>query len=387
MSGPTDPLSEQSVGELLQQLVRIPSINPSVAPDEGTGETAIATFARDWLGERGVSAWLEETAPGRPNVVAETGSGESGRSLAFCAHIDTVGVRGMTDDPFDGRLEEGRIYGRGSYDMKGGVAAAMAAAAALAREQLPGKVLLALVADEEFRSSGAEHFVAHHPTDACIVTEPSEGRLVLAHKGFLWVEVVTHGQAAHGSRWDLGVSAIAKMGSVIEALERLDRDRLRRRGHALVGPASLHCARIEGGTGISTYAPECRLEVERRTLPGEEAGPVLEEIRRTVAEADPEARVELLFHRPPSTCDREAPVASCVREAGRAVLGRAPDEAGVGYWMDAAIFVEAGIPTVDYGPGGAGAHAAVEWVDLSSVVSTAQVLAEAARSFCRHDAG
>lgn len=379
----SDILSPTAVLNLLQQLIRIPSVNPTLVPDEGRGEAAVAAFARDWLAQHGLKAWLEEPAPGRPNAVAEVGEG-SGLTLVFCAHLDTVGTSGMTIPPFGPRLEDGRIYGRGSYDMKGSAAAVMSAAAALAGSGLRGRVLVALVADEEYASLGASDFVQRHQADACILTEPSEGKLILGHKGFVWAELLTTGKAAHGSRWDLGVSAIGKMGRIIAALEQFDREVLRKRVHPLVGPASMHSALIQGGTGLSTYAPECRLKVERRTLPGETPEQVVQELEDVVRQAGEEAEVRCFFDRSPLLCDREAPVARCLRDAVNAVTGRQPEEAGVAYWMDAAIFAAAGIPTVNYGPSGAGAHEAVEWVDLDSVVICAQILAEAARRFCHH---
>ena len=143
-------------------------------------------------------AWCDEAAPGRPNAVAEIGD-SSGPTLVLCAHLDTVGTAGMTA-PFEPRYENGRVYGRGAYDMKASAAAIMSAAAELARRDIGGRVLLALVADEEYASIGAVAFVKRHAADACIVTEPSEGKLILAHKGFVWADIVTTGRAAHGSR-------------------------------------------------------------------------------------------------------------------------------------------------------------------------------------------
>ncbi len=376
-----DPLAPAPLRELVRSLVQIPSVNPTLAPDEGTGEQAIAEFARDWLASQGVEAWLEEAAPGRVNTVAETGDGD-GPSLVFCAHLDTVGTAGMTMPPFEPRVEGDRIYGRGSYDMKGSVGAILAAMAALARDRVKGRVQAALVADEEYASLGAYDFVERHTADACIVTEPAEGRLVLAHKGFVWADIVATGRAAHGSRWDLGVSAIGRMGRIVAALEEFDRDELRRRTHPLVGPASLHCAVVAGGTGRSTYAHECRLQIERRTIPGETPQQVLRELEAVVRLAGEEARVERVFDRPPLTCDPQARVARCLRDAVEEITGAAPPVGGVAYWMDAAVFAQAGIATVNYGPSGAGAHEAVEWVDLPSVVTTARALVGAARRFC-----
>jgi acetylornithine deacetylase len=371
-------MTRERVLEVLQELIRIPSVNPTLAPEENHGEAAIAGFARDWLAAHGLEAWLEEPAPGRPNAVAATGDGD-GPVLVLCAHLDTVGTAGMTIPPFEPRVEGNRVYGRGAYDMKGSAAAILVAAAEVARVGCRGRLLVALVSDEEYASIGAQDFVRRHRADGCIVTEPSEGRLILGHKGFVWAEIVTRGRAAHGSRWDLGVSAIGKMGPIIAELERFDRDELRRRVHPLVGPASQHCALIQGGTGLSTYSPECRLQVERRTLPGETPEQVLAELREV---AGAEGEVNLTLQRPALVCDREAPVARALREAAMAVTGAEPEEGGVAYWMDAALFAAAGIPTVNYGPAGTGAHEAVEWVDLDSVVTCARVLAEAVQTFC-----
>lgn len=373
-----DPLSRESVLDLLRDLIRIPSVNPTLAPKEAHGEATVATFARDWLQSRGMRAWLEEAAPGRPNMVAEAGDG-TGPTLILCAHLDTVGTEGMTIPPFEPRIDGNRVYGRGSFDMKGGVTAVLSAAAAFGRSGSKGRVLVALVADEEYASVGATDFVKRHSGDACILTEASEGQLILAHKGFVWADVTTMGRAAHGSRWDIGESAIARMGRIISALDEHDRKELRRRVHPLVGPASMHCAMVEGGVGLSTYAPACRLQIERRTLPGETPEEVVREIEGVIRSVGEEAGVACRFARSPSTCDPQQTIAECVRRAAQSVTGATPRDIGVPYWMDAAIFAEAGIPAVDYGPSGAGAHEAVEWVDVDSVVTCARVLFAAAK--------
>jgi acetylornithine deacetylase len=378
------------VVDALGGLIATPSVNPAIAPAEGTGESAVAEYARAWLTSHHVRAWIEHAAPGRPNVVAEAGA-DNGPTLVLCAHLDTVGTDGMTIPPFEPRLDGDRMYGRGACDMKGSVAAIMAAMVQLsasaaadgAKDIHVGRVMAALVADEEYASVGAFDFVRRHPADACIVTEPAEGALVLAHKGFVWADIVTTGRAAHGSRWDLGVSAIGKMGRIIAALEEFDRTQLRSRVHPLVGPASLHCALVHGGSGLSTYASECRLQVERRTIPGETADEVREELAAVVRATREDARVDIAFARDPCVCDRDARIAACLREAIADVAGRTPMETGVGYWMDAAVFAAAGIPTVNYGPSGAGAHEPVEWVDVNSVVALAEVLVAVARRFCR----
>jgi acetylornithine deacetylase len=376
-----DPLSRESVLDVLQQLIRIPSVNPIIAPDEGTGERAIAEFARDWLAQRGVKAWIDEIEGDRVNVVAETGAG-SGSTLVACAHIDTVQTAGMDIPPFEPRVDGSRVYGRGSYDMKGGVASIMCAAAALHTTGIAGKFMVALVADEEYASIGAQDFVKRYKADACIVTEPTSlgmEELVTSHKGFVWLDVIVHGRAAHGSRWQDGVSAIAKMGPIIGALDEFNRNVLRNREHPLVGPASMHCSMIAGGSGVSTYAAECRLSIERRTIPGETPEQVVDEIRNIVGT---DADVTVTLERPPLDVSADSRIADCARRAMQKVTGKKPAVAGVAYWMDAALFANAGMDTLNFGAKGEGAHAAIEWVDLDTVVQCAQTLYETGVLFC-----
>jgi acetylornithine deacetylase len=369
----------EDVTSVLSELVSIPSVNPHLSDHPDAGETAIAEHIVGWCASRGIEAWTEEAAPGRPNAIARIGSGSP--VLIFCAHIDTVATDGMTIEPFTPDVADGKLYGRGAYDMKAGAAAIMCALDALARDPAPGTVIGAFVCDEEWASAGAYHFVERYGGDACVVTEPSEGRLVLAHKGFVWLELTTHGVAAHGSRWDLGDSAIARMARIVSALDDHDQRTLRERTHPLLGPASMHVSQIQGGSGISTYAAECTARVERRTLPGETPEQVLREIEDVVAGTGESADIRILMDRPPLVCDRDAPIARAVRDAAREMTGSEPEECGVGYWMDAAVFANAGIQTVNIGAGGAGAHGAEEWVDLESVVVNARILERTARRF------
>jgi acetylornithine deacetylase len=375
-------LDRESVLDVLQLLVRTPSVNPTLAPDEGRTEERIARIAADWLTQRGVKAWVDQVVPGRYNCIAEVGAGQP--ALVLCGHLDTVATAGMTIPPFEPRVDGNRVYGRGAFDMKGGVAAIMSALVALNDEPIQGKVMAALVCDEEYASLGAADFVKRYSAHACILTEPSfQGprELVLAHKGFVWARITTHGLAAHGSRWDLGVSAIGRMGRIVAALEQFDRYVLRQRQHPLVGPASLHCATVVGGTGWSTYSADCTLQVERRTVPGETPAQVLDELERVVREAGEDADVALVFERPSMVCAPDSPLAHSARRALERVTGVAPTDAGVGYWMDAAIFDQAGIPTVNFGSVGAGAHEAVEWVDLDTVVQVARALTYACQDY------
>ncbi len=297
------------------------------------------------------------------------------------------------DSPLKPRVEAGRLHGRGAYDMKGGLTAMLAAAAALAQGQpLAGDLIVTAVADEEYASLGTAAAIEHlratgTHVDGAIVTEPTDLQLCLAHKGFAWATIATRGRAAHGSRRADGIDAIAHMGRVLVALERLDRQLQERPSHPLLGQGSLHASLIAGGTELSTYPAGCRLQVERRTLPGETAASVAAELDAIIAElaaADPQlsANADLDLFRPPLETAADQPVAAALARAAEQVLGQAPPVIGAAFWMDSALLVAAGIPTAIFGPRGDGAHADVEWVDLASVQACADALVLAAQMFC-----
>ncbi len=364
------------VAELVSRLVAIDSINPDLVPG-GAGEGQIGAFVARWLEAAGLDVSVREAAPGRPNVVARaTGSG-GGRDLLLNAHMDVVGVEGMAD-PFSPRIEDGRLYGRGGFDMKGGLAAIMLAGARAAGADLRGDVIVAAVCDEEYASIGAEAVAADVWADAAIVTEPTELEICVAHKGFLWLEVETAGVAAHGSRPDLGVDAIAAMGSVLVGVERLAAALAAGRSHPLLGPGSVHASLIHGGRELSSYPDHCTLALERRTIPGETRELVEAQVRALAGKA----QVRTTFERAPFEVDPDVTVVRALRRHAADVLGHAPSIVGHAGWMDAAVLSAAGIPTVVFGPAGAGAHATEEWVDLASVAACADVLESVARDFC-----
>ncbi len=372
---------------MLQGLVRINSINPSLVPG-GAGEAEIAGFVAGALRGLGVEAATHAPQPGRASVVGVLKGTGGGRTLMLNAHVDTVGVDGM-DEPFAGALRDGRVYGRGAYDMKGSLAACLAALKALADSGWRGRgdVLVAAVADEEYASLGTADLIERYSMDGAIVTEPTELDLCLAHKGFVWVEVETRGRAAHGSRFDLGVDANLRMGRYLALLDALERDLRARAPHPLVGPPSLHAALLNGGSGLSTYAERCTLQIERRTIPGETAEQVAAELQGLADQlvaADPsfEASVRPFFVRDPFEVAPTAAIVGAVERAAQSVLGRRPRRHGQTPWMDSALLASTGVETVVMGPAGAGAHAAVEWVDFESVVALAQVLAAAAEDYC-----
>ena len=372
---------------LLHQLVRIDSRNPSLvtgAPGEGAIARTLGETLRAW----GFDVSIPEAAPGRPNVVARIGR-PGGRTLLFNGHMDVVGVDGMRHAPFDAEVRDGKLYGRGSCDMKGGVAAMCAAAARAAAQGLDGEVIVAAVADEEYESLGTRSLVASGVrADAAIVTEPTRMAVNPAHRGFVWVELDFTGRAAHGSRYDLGVDAIRHAGLVIAALEQLQRDVLDRRTHPLLGHASLHASTISGGAGWSTYPNRCTLRLERRTLPGETTAQVLaefEEARQRVAACDATLDVQLrhILTQGPSDVAGDAPIVAALESAMRAE-GETVLHEGMSAWTDAAILNDAGIPAICYGPGDITlAHADEELVPVDEVERATRVLTRLALDWMR----
>jgi acetylornithine deacetylase len=287
---------------LLRDLVAIDSVNPSLVPG-AAGEGAIAQAIAAELRRIGMDVELHDAAPGRPNVVGVLDGRARGRSIMLCGHIDTVGVDGM-DAPFDPVERNGRLYGRGAQDMKGGVAAMIDAARVLAESGLAaGRLVIAAVVDEEYASVGADALVTRVRADAAVVTEPTDLQIAIGHKGFAWTEIRTRGRAAHGSRPRDGRDAIVRMGRVLTSLEALDRTLQEALPHPLLGTASLHASLIEGGRELSSYPDSCTLKFERRTLPGETDAKIAGEIDTLLENAraaDPEfeASAAHLFSRP-----------------------------------------------------------------------------------------
>jgi acetylornithine deacetylase len=224
------------------------------------------------------------------------------------------------------------------------------------------------------------------------VTEPTNLEVCLAHKGYIWIDVETHGKAAHGSRFTEGVDAVMRMGRFLAELERLEVALRTGPAHPLVGPPSLHAATISGGSGLSTYAARCRLQIERRTVPGETVAGAVGQVREIVdrlaaSDSSFAATVGTFFEREPFEVSPDAHIVRVLAGEAAAVLGRTPAFVGDTPWMDAALLADAGIETVVMGPTGAGEHSAVEWVDVESVVRMAEILAHTAIRYCAGDAG
>jgi acetylornithine deacetylase/succinyl-diaminopimelate desuccinylase family protein len=372
-------VASEGIAELVSALVAIDSVNPDLVAG-GAGEEEVALYVAGWMRDAGLDVEIDEAAPGRPSVVGIARGSGGGRSLMLNGHLDTVGVEGM-ERPFEPVVRDGRLYARGGYDMKAGVAACMLAAKRLASDDLAGDVIVAAVADEEYASIGTQSVLKRWRADAAIVTEPTALRVCVAHKGFVWAELETAGRAAHGSRPAEGVDAITRMAPALERLAELQGELDARAGHDLVGPGSVHASLIEGGQELSSYPARCVLSLERRTEPGEDVDVVRRECETLVEEIE-DARVRIGLVRPPFSVDPDADVVRIVARAAERVTGRPAELYGESYWMDAALIQAAGIPTVVFGPGGEGAHSVDEWVDLASVEACAEGLVAAAHELC-----
>jgi acetylornithine deacetylase len=375
--------TSETVLDLLDALVRIDSVNPGLDP-AGAGEAQVAAYIARWGRSAGLRVDVLEGTTGRPSVIVRGGRDHGGRRLLLCGHLDTVSLAG-TLDGLTPRVEGDRLYARGAYDMKAGLAAALIACRDAALAGIDGEVVVAAVADEELASLGITEALTHLgqvSIDGAVVTEPTERQVGTAHRGFVWTELTVTGVAAHGSRPHLGADAILAAGHHLVAFDHLNLQ-LRSRPHPFLGPGNLHASLISGGTGESTIPDRCVFTVERRTLPGE----TLEHVEADIADliercrpADPRLTVNArtILHRPPM----ETPATAPIVQALVAAAGPGTSLAPMSYWADSAFLAAAGIPTVLYGPEGDGAHADIEWISRSGTNTVSTVLTRLAQDFC-----
>lgn len=377
---------------VLADLVRCDSVNPAFTDSNGQpgrGERPIADLVAKIFSDLSLDVQLHESVDGRPSVIGVLKGTGDGRSLMLNGHLDTVGP-GRMEQPFEPHIENGRLYGRGAYDMKGALAACIGCVAALVQsgQRLRGDLVLAMVADEEDASLGTIDILDHCSVDGAIVTEPTELRLCVAHKGFTWLKITTRGFACHGSDFERGVDANMRMGRILGQLSELEASLRDRTPHPLVGPPSIHAPLIRGGVGPSVYSPECVLELERRTIPGETEAAVVSEVETIIRSSlvglpEDAAIIESGLSRAPFEAAADSVVAEHVTACLRAGDGGPPPEViGVPFWTDAALIAASGADTVVFGPAGDGAHQDVEWVDLDSVDRCARVLAGTALGYC-----
>jgi acetylornithine deacetylase len=356
-----------SVLETLADLIRINSINPSY--DHGRPEAEINSWIGDWFRRRGIATVLQEALPMRPNLVAALPGRNPERRLVFEAHVDTASINGMTIPPFEPRIENGLMYGRGSCDTKAGLAGMMEALASLKRDGVrpPAGIWVVAAADEEYSFRGVlklcEGLVAH----GAVVAEPTSNRLVVAHKGVLRWKIRTHGVAAHSSKPHLGTNAISRMAMVVAALDASDAA-LSARSHPLVGSPTQNVGVIRGGVQVNFVPDACEIEVDRRLIPGEKPDEVFAEYRKLLDATGTGATMD-----PPMLIDGplETATDSAIAQVAASVLrdiGLDETPAGVPYGSDASKLSTHGVPSILLGPGSIDqAHAAVEYVDCGQV--------------------
>jgi acetylornithine deacetylase len=369
---------------LARALIQIDSRNPTLAPDspgEGDCARALASVLDDW----GFSVAMTEVAPGRSNVVARVGP-EDAPALMLNGHLDVVGIEGMVHDPFAAEVRGNRIYGRGSADMKGGVAAMCAAAVSVSSANR--QILVTAVVDEEYESLGMRALLASGlRAEAAIITEPTRLAICPAHRGFVWFELSFTGRAAHGSRYDIGIDAIMHAGLLLAELDELEKTRDAGPLHRLLGRGSLHASTIHGGAGLTTYPERCDLQIERRTLPGESPETAMREIQDAVERVssrrpDLDVRVTFIKAQLPSDVPGDAPIVVRLQTALERE-GMPVKIEGLSAWTDAALLNEAGIPTICFGPGDiAVAHAAEEFVSVDEIEGATRVLAGVVSDWC-----
>jgi len=367
---------------LTRSLVSTPSVNPQLE-EGGSGELEAASLVAEWLDLWGLDTQVSEISPNRFNVIG-TLEGD-GPTLLLNGHLDTVGVRGMTVPPFDAKVSGGRIWGRGSCDMKAGLAAILGATKRLAEEGPRPNLIVAMTADEEHASLGMYALVDSVPSaDLAIITEPTRLSVMPAHKGFVWVRALFEGLAAHGSRPDLGVDAIRHAALYLSALDDYGTQLNSRPAHPLLRHGSIHAGTIKGGSAASVYPDSCELVIERRTMPGERPEQVLQEFQRVLdklkdTEGALSASLEQMLERPGSEVPEDSRLVQGLLGSGKK-HGIPPVVEGMTAWVDAALLNEIGIPAVCYGPGDiAQAHSADEWVEILQIEKCADVIESFAR--------
>ncbi|MGI5836312.1 MAG: M20 family metallopeptidase [Chloroflexota bacterium] len=371
-------IDRAAAADLLQRLVRIPSVNPR--GDNAPAESEIASFVRGWMEMQGIPARLEEVLPGRPNVIATLEGVDTSRELLLEAHLDTVEVAGMLEDPFSGRIDGSRLYGRGACDTKGSLASFMLAIADLQKRGIkpPVSVTLAGTMDEEHLFRGVNQLIkSRGPFFAAIVGEPTDLALVVAHKGMVRYQVSTLGKAAHSSTpWE-GDNAIERMAEVIGFIKRELEPETGQKRHPLVGPATLCISLIRGGTAINVVPEHCTIDIDRRTLPGEDPEAVWNEHKARLESFMPGHLVveEPLLLDPAMETDQNSPIVRALADEVRKA-GREARIAGVNYGTDGSKIALQGTDTVVFGPGSIQqAHSALEYIELDEVVEAAKIVA------------
>jgi acetylornithine deacetylase len=373
---------------LLRDLVRLPSVNPMGRPLQGPDiyEHRVTDYLEAFFNSLGVPWERQPVAAQRANIFAWTDAPDATVTLMLEAHQDTVPTDNMTIEPFAAHIENGRLYGRGACDIKGGMAAMLAAFARVVREKPKGlaRVIMACAVDEEFTFLGVQHLTRIGLRDrfpnllGAVVAEPTQLQIVDTHKGAVRWDLTTAGRSCHSSRPELGVNAIYRMAVLLPHIERYAEELRASRSDPRLGPPTLSVGRIDGGTSVNTVPDQCRIEIDRRLLPGEQAPAALDHLhdylRRHV---DPSLAFSFSAPWLSAPALRAAGSEKLVKRLEAAidrVIGSHQVQA-VPYGTDAAPLAESGIPSVVFGPGDiARAHTCDEWVPLDEVEQASEIL-------------
>ncbi len=381
-------MNEKELLKVVRDLIEIDSSNPSLA-EGGKGEREISEYIENYLKVLGIKVITQAVRPDRKNVIGILKGKRGGKTLLLNGHMDTVGAEGMEIEPFNPKFDDGNIFGRGSIDMKAGLAGMMLAVESILRAnlELKGDLLLSFVVDEEYESAGTECLVKDFKADSAIVCEPTNLKIGLAHKGFAWIKVEIFGKSAHGSRPEEGVDAIVKAGKFLNELENFSKNVLSKKESPLLGSPSIHASIIRGGKGLSIYPDYCEIKLERRTIPEETIEGIekeMEEILKNISEMDKDfkSKFEIFFNRSPLLISKEEEIVCSLSSAYKNFTGKEPECTGMSFWTDGAILHEHGIPSVIFGPAGAGLHSAIEYVDFKSLKIFSEVLVQTILNYC-----
>ena len=365
---------------LLRDLVSRPSVNPMGRDLNGQGiyEHQLTAYVEEFFRSLGVSYERQAIAPQRDNIVARWDSAGASRTLLLEAHQDTVPADNMTIDPFGAKIEAGRLYGRGACDIKGGMAAMLAMFSRLVREKPNGamNVILACTVDEEHTFLGVQRLVQYGlQADLAVVAEPTQLQIVNAHKGIVRWHLETSGRSCHSSTPEKGINAIYQMAGILVAIEQFADWLQKSRVDPLLGPPTLSVGRIEGGTSVNTVPDRCRIEIDRRLIPGENPleapGQLVAKLRATLSAG---VKFSYSMHAPALSPAGSEDLVAQLASAIDAVRG-SHQVTAVPYCTDASTIAAAGIPAVVFGPGDiAKAHTCDEWVPLDEVEQASEIL-------------
>lgn len=377
-------MADQELVSLLEKLVSIPSVSPEYADDPAAaGESAVAGFLADTLSRAGFKVELDEVSPGRPNLVASFGPDKPKRTLMFEAHMDTVGVAGMTRPPFKAVYEGKNLYARGACDDKGPMAAAIVALSRGMLDKLAAagvRVVFVGVMGEETGNIGAARLADKgERVDQIIVLEPTELAIIHTHKGMIWLRVEVGGLAAHGSNPDRGVNAIAGMAHVMQFLHKRIAEDQQALHDPVLGRPTLNIGMIRGGYAVNIVPDSCMIEADRRTLPGEDEADIIERIRGGLVELQGEGRITshsvrvIKLGRPFRTSEDCGLVKALKRGFARA--GREARMEGAAWFSDASVLSRISSEVVVFGPGSIKqAHTADEHIDLDDLQAGCDIL-------------